>query len=311
MNFFLRLQHCLDRHTYTGREDLKFRAAALSLASLLLAASASAAPGFSNGFEDNDFGGWEIISRAGPNEIEIVGAEGSDQFPVYGNELDELVEPYKGELMLRMGTPKTRNETQPRGVNAISQEFEATSNSISMALRLFSLDHRGDDILRITLTPADPDGAPVDADTFYFFENKQGTKCTPSCEAVIDVGKRQDVIATDWQLIGFSGLEAGKVYTLSIELEAGQNESLGSWLYVDGGNEAPSAVINYNPKAPVEGDFVVFEISPQKRLQRPVTLAEIKASGEFDDWELVRLPRLSVMPVPKRAWSSIVKMSRT
>jgi len=259
MNIFQRLQHCLDRHTYTGREGLKFGAAALSLAGLLLAASASAAPGFSNGFEDNDFGGWEIISRAGPNEIEIVGAEGSDQFPVYGNELDELVEPYKGELMLRMGTPKTRNETQPRGVNAISQEFEATSNSISMALRLFSLDHRGDDILRITLTPADPDGAPVDADTFYFFENKQGTKCTPSCEAVIDVGKRQDVIATDWQLIGFSGLEAGKVYTLSIELEAGQNESLGSWLYVDGGNEAPSAVINYNPKAPIEGDFVVFD----------------------------------------------------
>ncbi len=60
-----------------------------------------------------------------------------------------------------------------------------------------------------------------------------------------------------------------------------------------------------------KGDLVVFEISPQKRLQRPVTLAEIKASGEFDDWELVRLPRLSVMPVPKRAWSSIVKMSRT
>jgi PKD repeat protein len=259
MNFFLRRQRRPDRHTCTSREGLKFQATALSLAGLLLAATASAAPGFSNGFEDNDLGGWEITDRAGPNEIEIVGPEGANQFPVYGNELDESVEPYNGELMLRIGTPKTSNETQPRGVNAISQEFEATSNSISVALRLFSLDHRGDDILRITLTPADPDGAPVVADTFYFFENKQGTNCKPSCASVIDVGKRKDVIATDWQLIGFSGLEVGNVYTLSIELEAGQNESLASWLYVDGGNEAPSAVINYNPKEPVEGDFVVLD----------------------------------------------------
>jgi predicted RNA-binding protein with PUA-like domain len=59
-----------------------------------------------------------------------------------------------------------------------------------------------------------------------------------------------------------------------------------------------------------DAELVVFEISPLERLQRPVTLAEIKASREFDDWELVRIPRLSVMPVPKRTWSSILKMSR-
>jgi len=60
-----------------------------------------------------------------------------------------------------------------------------------------------------------------------------------------------------------------------------------------------------------KGDWVVFEISARERLQRPVTLAEIKASRKFDDWELVRLPRLSVMPVPRHAWSSIITMSRT
>jgi predicted RNA-binding protein with PUA-like domain len=59
-----------------------------------------------------------------------------------------------------------------------------------------------------------------------------------------------------------------------------------------------------------KADLVVFEISALESLQRPVTLAEIKASREFDDWELVRLPRLSVMPVPKQAWSRIIKMSR-
>ncbi len=58
-------------------------------------------------------------------------------------------------------------------------------------------------------------------------------------------------------------------------------------------------------------ELVVFEISPLKRLRRPVTLADIKASREFDDWELVRIPRLSVMPVSRRTWSGIIRMSRT
>ncbi|NIR42511.1 MAG: EVE domain-containing protein [Gemmatimonadetes bacterium] len=55
--------------------------------------------------------------------------------------------------------------------------------------------------------------------------------------------------------------------------------------------------------------IVVFEVSPVRRLARPVTLAEVKAADELDDWELVRLPRLSVMPVPERLWSRILEMS--
>lgn len=58
-------------------------------------------------------------------------------------------------------------------------------------------------------------------------------------------------------------------------------------------------------------ELVVFEVSPLERLRRPVTLAEIKARQEFGDWELVRIPRLSVMPVPKRTWSAIMKISRS
>ena len=76
------------------------------------------------------------------------------------------------------------------------------------------------------------------------------------------MGKRQDVIATPWQALTFSGLAPGQGYTLTIELEAGQNESLASWFYVDGVNEAPVAEINFNPGktgAAVEGDFVVFD----------------------------------------------------
>lgn len=63
------------------------------------------------------------------------------------------------------------------------------------------------------------------------------------------------------------------------------------------------------PDPDSEGSLVTFEISPLEWLPRPVTLAEIKASGRFNEWELVRLPRLSVMPVPKRIWSSIIRLS--
>ena len=56
--------------------------------------------------------------------------------------------------------------------------------------------------------------------------------------------------------------------------------------------------------------LLVFDISPTERLPRPVSLAEIKGDAEFAGWELVRLPRLSVMPVPESLWSRTLAMSR-
>lgn len=51
---------------------------------------------------------------------------------------------------------------------------------------------------------------------------------------------------------------------------------------------------------------LVFKVIPVKKLQRKVTLTEIKASREFPDWDLVRLPRLSVVPVTMQQWESII-----
>jgi predicted RNA-binding protein with PUA-like domain len=59
-----------------------------------------------------------------------------------------------------------------------------------------------------------------------------------------------------------------------------------------------------------DGRLVVFEVSPARRLASPVTLAEVKATGDFADWELVRVPRLSVMPVSKAIWSRILAMGK-
>ena len=56
------------------------------------------------------------------------------------------------------------------------------------------------------------------------------------------------------------------------------------------------------------GKAAVVDIVPDKKLARPVTLAEIKADRAFSAFPLTRLPRLSVMPVSEKEWERIVKM---
>jgi predicted RNA-binding protein with PUA-like domain len=56
--------------------------------------------------------------------------------------------------------------------------------------------------------------------------------------------------------------------------------------------------------------FVVVDVKYKKRLGRPVTLAEIKSNPKFKDWELLRISRLSVMPVPTQIWSKILEISQ-
>jgi predicted RNA-binding protein with PUA-like domain len=54
----------------------------------------------------------------------------------------------------------------------------------------------------------------------------------------------------------------------------------------------------------------VVDVAPVKKLARPVTLAEIKADRAFASFPLVRMSRLSVMPVTDEEWARIEKMSR-
>lgn len=62
---------------------------------------------------------------------------------------------------------------------------------------------------------------------------------------------------------------------------------------------------------PKDKKFMAMDVSPKYRLQRPVTLSEIKKNPEFAEWELTRLPRLSVMPVPPEHWVKIHEMSQS
>ena len=56
--------------------------------------------------------------------------------------------------------------------------------------------------------------------------------------------------------------------------------------------------------------FVVVDVKFNKFLKNPVTLDEIKKQNKLKKWELLRISRLSVMPVPKEIWDLIIKMSR-
>jgi predicted RNA-binding protein with PUA-like domain len=58
------------------------------------------------------------------------------------------------------------------------------------------------------------------------------------------------------------------------------------------------------------GRLFAVDVEPVKKLKVPVTLAAIKADKRFASFELTRIPRLSVMPVPQETWDAIVKMSQ-
>lgn len=51
-------------------------------------------------------------------------------------------------------------------------------------------------------------------------------------------------------------------------------------------------------------------VAPRRRLERAVTLAEIKADAQLAGWELTRLPRLSIMPVTAAQWRRLMTLSR-
>jgi predicted RNA-binding protein with PUA-like domain len=60
---------------------------------------------------------------------------------------------------------------------------------------------------------------------------------------------------------------------------------------------------------PKNKSLTVVNVRPAGRLAKPVTLQEIKSDPTFSSWELVRISRLSVMPVPPSLWERIMKMS--
>lgn len=55
--------------------------------------------------------------------------------------------------------------------------------------------------------------------------------------------------------------------------------------------------------------LVVVEIQAMRSLPSPVTLAQIKQTEDLKDFELIRLPRLSVVPVTEQYWQRILQLA--
>jgi predicted RNA-binding protein with PUA-like domain len=51
-------------------------------------------------------------------------------------------------------------------------------------------------------------------------------------------------------------------------------------------------------------------VKPVRRLHFPVPLGRLKAEPALAKWELVRLPRLSIVPVTREQWRRVEELSR-
>ncbi|HVH38312.1 MAG TPA: EVE domain-containing protein [Sphingomicrobium sp.] len=61
---------------------------------------------------------------------------------------------------------------------------------------------------------------------------------------------------------------------------------------------------------PKDENWVAVTVEPIRKLERPVTLAEIKAEPKLKDIELLRQSRLSVCPVRDAEWDLVLEMAK-
>lgn len=67
----------------------------------------------------------------------------------------------------------------------------------------------------------------------------------------------------------------------------------------------------YQDPSDASGRLYAVDIAPVKKLPAPVTLAAIKGDPAFASCPLVRMSRLSVMPVTDAEWKRIEGMARS
>lgn len=54
---------------------------------------------------------------------------------------------------------------------------------------------------------------------------------------------------------------------------------------------------------------VVVQVRAVRRVQEPITLTQIKQDGNFEGFDLVRLTRLSVVPVSEPHWQRLLELT--
>lgn len=66
---------------------------------------------------------------------------------------------------------------------------------------------------------------------------------------------------------------------------------------------------HYQDPTTEDPNWVVVDLKPYKTLPNPVTLAQLKADGRFNDMDLIRLGRLSVGKVRETEYHDILQMA--
>ena len=72
---------------------------------------------------------------------------------------------------------------------------------------------------------------------------------------------------------------------------------------------ATAACAPYPDPADKSGKLYAIDIVPLSKMKSPVTLAAVKADKAFESFPLVRIARLSVMPVTDDEWKRIEAMA--
>jgi predicted RNA-binding protein with PUA-like domain len=86
------------------------------------------------------------------------------------------------------------------------------------------------------------------------------------------------------------------------------------WYYHTGGEKAIVGIMEAvggpqaDPNAADDPKAVVVEVKPIRKVKRPLTLAAIKGDPLLADWDLVRLPRLSIVPVSPEQWRRVEEL---
>ena len=81
------------------------------------------------------------------------------------------------------------------------------------------------------------------------------------------------------------------------------------FFYHTGKEKAVVGVMQVASAAEKDG-LPIVKVTPVRKLAYPVTLAAIKADELFAEWELVRMSRLSVMPVPAPLWKRVEQLAK-
>ena len=67
---------------------------------------------------------------------------------------------------------------------------------------------------------------------------------------------------------------------------------------------------HYLDKTDQSGRFVAVTVKFLSKLDRPISLVEIKKNKELGHLSLIKQSRLSVMPIDSKSWKILIKMSK-